>query len=70
MYGGSRSISPLILKLVIRWRWVLNFSPPTLNPSVPIEKEVGWVQVGLDHPKKKNIFCTYVIRSPDFQAVP
>jgi hypothetical protein len=34
--------------------------PPTINPSVLIENEAGWTQVGLDRSKKRKVFWTYV----------
>ena len=48
VYGGSRSIVPLILNLGMRCRWVASFTPRPLysrrEPLVPIVREIGWAQ--------------------------
>ena len=45
-YRRTRGITPLILKLEVRWRWADNFRPwppftPEKNPTVPVDCDVN-----------------------------
>ena len=48
-YRRRQGVTPLILNLSARWRWVVNFTPWTFYPGkrtpVPTEKEAGWATV-------------------------
>jgi hypothetical protein len=60
MYGGvEKYIYPFILKLVSRGRWVVNFSPPTLSPSVPFEKRLAGIKSFWNFRRREKCFaCT------------
>lgn len=67
---GTRDITPLILKLGIRWKWVNNFTSRMLysqdRTAVPTEQKAGWTTepVGTVSEKRKALVRTVPVFEP------
>lgn len=67
---GSCCITPLVLNLSSRWRWVVNFKSLLLNPCkelwYPFKYEAGWApRASLASFGEEKVFCLCWIRTLD-----